>query len=248
VPRRVARIVVFAALGWECRPALRALHSVRRIARRDVHAWSGSAGADEVLVVKTGVGPQRAAAVAARIDLTACAQVISTGCAGGLSADLNVGELVVASAVHDENAVQRTDAPLRARAMALAARHSVRAREGAVRCSATVLSSTADKRAAAASGPIAVEMEGAPLAAAAAAAGVPFLSVRAVIDGADDDLSVLGHISDPTSGRVRPFKLLTHLLRHPDSLAQLRALRVAQLRSDDRLTAFFAAWFTEPQG
>lgn len=237
------RIVVFAALGWECRPALRALHAVRRDARRDVHAWRGSAGTDEVLVVKTGVGPRRAAAVAARLDLSDCAQVISTGCAGGLRADLGAGDLVVASAVHGDDAPHPTDPALRARALTLANQHGLRAHEGAVRCSATMLSSTAAKRAVAAAGAVAVEMEGAPLAAAAAAARVPFLSVRAVLDGADDDLGILGHIADPTSGQIRPLALIAHLLRHPGALAELRGLRLAQLASERRLSAFFAAWF-----
>ncbi|MDX2167520.1 MAG: hypothetical protein SF182_10670 [Deltaproteobacteria bacterium] len=242
----MARIVVFAALGWECQPALRALRGVRREARRDLHAWRGRAGRDEVLVVKTGMGPQRAAAAAATVDLTGCMQVISTGCAGGLAADLQVGDLVVASAVHGDDGVRDTDATLRARVLARAAEHGLHIRIGAIRCSATVLGSPAAKRAAAAAGPIAVEMEGTPLVAAAAAAAVPFLSVRAVLDTADDDLAVLGHISDPTSGRVRPLRLLSHLVGHPQALAQLRTLQRAKRLADDRLSAFFAAWLRQP--
>ena len=236
------RLAIFAALDWECRAALRALRAVRRAPIGDVPRWAGALGGAPAWVVQTGIGPARAAAAAAAVDLDDCALVISTGCAGALDPTLQVGELVIASSVQDGAATHPAAAAPRQRALALAAAHGLRAREGALLCSASLLASAAQKRAAAARGAIAVEMEGAPIAAAAARAGVAFLAVRAVLDRADDDLGVLAHVADPATGRVRPLALAGHLLRHPAALAELRALQRGQRAARHSLTRFFTAW------
>ncbi|HSP96543.1 MAG TPA: hypothetical protein VL049_04780, partial [Candidatus Dormibacteraeota bacterium] len=125
-----------------------------------ITVWRGEADVGEVWVVKTGVGPARAAAAAAQIDLAACALVVSTGCAGGLAPTLRAGDLVVASAVESEDAIHPTDPATRAQLHALATAGGLPMREGVMRCSATMLASRADKHAAAAGGALAVEMEG----------------------------------------------------------------------------------------
>jgi nucleoside phosphorylase len=236
-------VVVFAALGWECRPVLRALRNVRRLRVHGVHAWCGQAGIGEVWVVQTGVGVRRAAAAAAAIDLSACALVVSTGCAGGLAASLRPGDLVIASAVHGDGAAHIVDAATRARLLALADGSGLAIREGPIHCSATMLATRTAKAQAAATGALVVEMEATPLAAAAAAAARPFASVRAVIDAATDDVSLLTRVGDPDTGQVRPGALVAHIVRHPGAIAELRRLRRAQLAAGDALSRFFERWF-----
>lgn len=238
-------IVVFAALGWECRPVLRALRGVRRLSDLRVPAWRGAARLGEVWVVRTGVGPRRAAAAAAAVDLSACALVASTGCAGGLAPALRCGDLVLASAVHADDARHDTDPPTRARLLALATARGLRIHEGPIHCSAALLAARQDKRRAAATGAVAVEMEAGPIAAAATAARRPFVSIRAIIDTAEDDVTLLARIGDPQSGQLRPSDLAAHVLRHPGSIAELWRLRRAQRASRDALRRFFACWFDE---
>jgi hypothetical protein len=118
--------------------------------------------------------------------------------------------------------------------------------EGTIRCSATMIASRADKRAAAASGALAVEMEGGPIVSAARSAARPVVAVRAIIDGADDDLSLLVRIGDPDSGQVRPSALLALLLRRPQAIRELLALRRSQVAARDSLRRLFAIWFARP--
>ncbi|MBX3026942.1 hypothetical protein KF840_18705 [bacterium] len=247
MPRAVPspEIVVFAALGWECRPVLRALRGVRRLRGLRVPAWRGAARHGEVWVVRSGVGPRRAAAAAAAVDLSACALVASTGCAGGLAPPLRPGDLVLASAVHADDARHDTDQAARARLLAMATARGMTIHEGPIRCSAVLLASRADKRRAAAAGAVAVEMEAGPIAAAAAAAGRPFVSIRAIIDAAEDDVTLLARVGDPVSGQLRPAALAAHVLRHPGSVSELWRLRQAQQAAGNALRRFFACWFHE---
>jgi nucleoside phosphorylase len=240
------RVVVFAALGWECRAVLPALRGVRRLHGVAVPAWRGEAAVGEVWVVRTGIGLQRAAAAAAAIELPTCALVVSTGCAGGLSASLRAGDLVVATAVQTDAASHHADPTARRRVLALAGQHGLSIHEGPIRCSGRMLASRADKQAAAATGALAVEMEAAPLAAAAAAAARPFVSVRAVIDAADDDLATLVRTGDPDTGQVRPLALAAYVLRHPSAVAELRRLQRARAAAAAALTRLFAHWFASP--
>ena len=237
------RAVVFAALDWECRAVLHALRGVERRGGLPTPAWRGEAAIGEVLVVQTGVGWPYATAAAAAVDLASCELVISTGCAGGLAPSLRPGDLVIASAVHAQDTSHATDGAARERLLALATQGGLSVCAGPIRCSPVMLGSHAEKRAAAAAGGLIVEMEAAPIGLAAARAGRPFASVRAVIDGADDDLTLLTGLVDPNTGRVRPGALVRQLVRRPRTIAELLALRQWQLAARDSLRRFFGLYF-----
>jgi hypothetical protein len=114
--------------------------------------------------------------------------------------------------------------------------------EGPLLCSATVLATTADKRAAAACGAVVVEMEGGAIAARAAAAQVPFLSVRAILDAVDHELHVPGSLIDPVSGAMRPLAVARYVVTHPGTIAELTALQRMQRAARVSLERFFARW------
>ena len=235
-------IVVFAALEWECSTVLRGLDGVRRAPAEGVARWSGAAGGRPVWVVRTGVGVERAAAATAAAPADA-ALVVSTGCAGGLDPTLRPGDLVVASAIIDPAGdTLPADPQHAATALRQAQEAGLRAGSGAVRCSASVLADVAAKRAAAAGGAVAVEMEGAPIARWAASSGLPFVSVRAVLDGAGEALDIPAGCVDAATGRVRPLALAAHLATHPRQLSRLVALHRMQQAARTALERFFAAW------
>ncbi|MGD9765499.1 MAG: hypothetical protein AB7V27_17520 [Candidatus Binatia bacterium] len=243
------RVAVFAALQWECRAVLHALRNVRRDRLEAVPCWVGTVPGLEVWVMKTGIGVRRAeTAAAVAAGSSAFAVYISTGCAGALQPDLRAGDLAFATAVcgHGIDGELLTDGAYRTRATAAAAAAGLRGIEGPILCSAEVLATIEQKRAAAACGAIAVDMEGGPIAARAAAARVPFVAVRAVLDSAADELHVAGDFLDRATGCVRPMALARYVAMRPGAIPQLVALSRMQRAARDSLERFFTHWLAAP--
>ncbi len=251
-------IAIFAALQWECRAVLRRLRQVERRLLGGLTLWVGrTPAAREVWLVRTGMGTERAAVAAqAALEAQAFELMVSTGCAGGLAPELAPGDLVVATGIafdpesYIPTAESRdhafpTDPAVRAGAMRAAADAGLRCAEGAVWCSSTVLATAADKRAAAARGLIAVEMEGAAIADCAGGARLPFLSVRSILDGVDHDLHLGGQFTDPASGNLKAATLAAYLATHPGALPELLALQRMQRAAEQSLAMFFARWLDD---
>ena len=133
---------------------------------------------------------------------------------------------------------------LRAREAAAAA--GLRCVEGPLLCSGTALLTAAAKRAAADDGAVVVEMEGGAIAARAAAAHVPWLSVRAILDGAEHELHIPGTVIEAATGGVRPLALAGYVARHPRALAELMVLQRMQRAARESLERFFAQWLAGP--
>jgi len=245
--RIVERIAVFAALQWECRPVLGRLRDVTRERLGHFTLWRGRTPAGEVCLMKTGVGLERAAAAARTLSAAqGFALFVSTGCAGGLSPDLAAGDLAVATHVIGGAPGQQfaTHAAQRARLCDAARQAVLRVALGPVLCSPHVLTTVAAKRAAAAAGPVAVEMEGAPIAAQAAASGIPFVSVRAIIDTADTELPHAGRFTDPRSGALKPLAIAAYIATHPGVLPELLAMQRMMKAAQQSLEQLFAAWLS----
>jgi adenosylhomocysteine nucleosidase len=165
-------------------------------------------------VVVSGVGAAAAARACATLVAGGVEALVSWGTAAGLTDAMTAGCVVIdASASADlwaDGLVARLDG--------LAVR-------GTIACPATVLQTPADKRAlAAATGALVADMETDAVAAAARAAGVPWLAVRAVADavGVRVPASVLRAIDD--RGRVRYGRLGAALLGRPRDVAALPAM------------------------
>ena len=241
-------VAIFAALQWECQAVLRHLRDVARHRLGTVAAWHGHTAGQDVWLVKTGVGVQRAATAARLLsDRQRCALFVSTGCAGALAEDLGPGDLAVARAIVAPGGAQHdTDAVQRAHAFRVAERAALRATIATVLCSPEALRSARAKRAAARThGAVAVEMEGAPIAARAAEVGVPFLSVRAILDTVDTELPE--GLVDRDNGTIRSRALVSHLVTHWHSLPSLLPLLRMQAAARGSLARFFGAWFAETQ-
>jgi 4-hydroxy-3-methylbut-2-en-1-yl diphosphate reductase len=133
-------------------------------------------GREQVQVIRTGYGPARASASAARIAAAGPDMVAVGGVGGGLTDELRVGDLVVASQVTDgSSTVSCPSAPLLTGELR---RAGLRARTGPIVTVERLV--RRDHAALAGSGAIAVDMESAPLLAGAA--GRPAAVVRAISD------------------------------------------------------------------
>ena len=239
------RVAIFAALQWECVPVLRHMRQVNRDRLGEFALWRSTQGEREIWLMKTGMGMQQAQAAACTMtDTGSFAVFFSTGCAGALAPDLIPGDLAVATEVIGDTSGRRFAAdPYHCeRARSAAHRLGLRATAGPVLCSPHALTTVFAKRAAAAEGSIAVEMEGAPIAARAAAAGIPFVSVRAILDTADMELPHAGKFIEPQSGTINPLALASYLLTHPGALPGLMGMQRMRNAAQLSLEKFFGAW------
>jgi 4-hydroxy-3-methylbut-2-enyl diphosphate reductase len=165
----MTRLTVCAPLGVEARALRRGLRA-------------GGAG-DQVQVIRTGYGPARSAAAAASIATSVPGTLAVAGVGGGLTSDLQVGDVVVADQVTGGAAtISCGSAPLLAGELR---RAGLRVRTGPI---ATVdhLVRQGDHAQLAATGAIAVDMESAALLAGAA--GRPAVVIRAISDTPDHPL------------------------------------------------------------
>jgi adenosylhomocysteine nucleosidase len=244
----VERIAIFAALGWECRPVLRQMRQVTRERAGDFTVWRGVTARREVVLVKTGMGIVQAAAAARSIgDGGDCALFMSTGCAGALAAELIPGDVVVASAVVASYSDGQFDTHCehRGRAQRAAERAALRVTTGPVLCSPQALMTAEHKRAAAARyGAVAVDMEGASIAAEAARRGIPFILVRAILDTADTELKHTGRFIDPQTGAVKPLALAGYVATHPGAVTDLLSMQRMMRAAQTSLERFVAAYFS----
>ncbi len=137
-----------------------------------------------VRVVRAGMGPRRAERAAQRLAQEPAAAFAVAGVCGALDERFEPGDLVVASALIDPHG-GRIDVPSAALAAALA-RAGLRVHIGAIACVARLADGQPRADLARRTGACAVDMESFWLAPAAA--GRPFVVLRAVSDGPRHEL------------------------------------------------------------
>jgi len=177
--------------------------------------------ADERLRIHvSGIGAGNAARTAAAVAGDAPEALISAGFCGALAGDLRVGELVAADVVVDERTGDRFAADPRLLAAAPG-------RRGAMVSAERIARTPADR---ARLEGLAVDMESAALARAAAEAGIPFLALRAVTDERHHRLPDFDKVMD-AAGRLTPGAGLVHFVLHPRELPALVRLGPAARRA-----------------
>ena len=167
---------------------------------------------------------------------------IGTGVVGALSSGLKPGDLVLSDRIMmidadgrvDERLAAVSDAHARAAGRSLTMA-GIDYSTGAILTSHRVLATGAEKRRAKeSSGAIAVDMETAAIAAEAAARGIPFIAIRAVLDEVDDD--VVGAEMADKDGKVRPMAATSYLIRNPATMLKIPRM----MRNLSRATAAIA--------
>jgi nucleoside phosphorylase len=177
--------LLLAALAWERKAILRPFASVVRIERAAVPTWEVARPGAALRVIQTGMGLEAAARTARAIDDAAAHPWIVIGCAGGLDPTLRPGDVVVAESVSGDECRVACDAASRDRLAAAVRACGLVARIGPLVSSRAPLLSIEEKHGEwQRRGALAVEMEGAAIAAEAARRGVPFAMLRVVLDDA----------------------------------------------------------------
>jgi adenosylhomocysteine nucleosidase len=217
---------------------------------------TGSKGGDGVvtlgdgtLLVVSGVGVSAAAAGARRLAATGARALISWGVAGGLDPGLAAGTLVLPRVIISPDNVSfatATDWREHVRS-AIEALYAV-CTGSLLTCRAPLGSVAAKARAFRETGAVAVDMESSAVAEVAAAQRIPFLAVRAIVDGAADELPEAALIA-ATAGTatLRIFRLLATLARAPGELPALIRLAGRYGRARRALSAVARSGALAPQ-
>jgi len=174
---------------------------------------------NELPVACAGADAARAASLARGLIERGAGGLVSFGLAGGLDPDLMPGTLMLPGLVllPDGRALP-VDPAWRRRAAALLPE----ARSAALAGSDRALAGVADKAALrAAGGAASVDMESHAVAAVAAAAGLPFLVIRAIADPAGRALPPAALAGLSPDGGIRPWAVLLSLVRRPDQFLAL---------------------------
>jgi adenosylhomocysteine nucleosidase len=221
------RVAILAASGRELAPARAALGPIRRGRLNAFRHQVGKAGGTEVHLIETGMGPEAALAAArAVLDGVDVDTVVSTGYAGALEL-AEIGDVILGTDVLNwtkerSRTVFHADSASLSSARKAAGNSGLVWSEGPVVTVAQIVWRAAEKQALGrASGAIAVDMESAAIAQAAADKGVPFLVVRAVSDRAGEDLPMDFNLWFAPFGAWR---CLLEIAKRPSILSELDAM------------------------
>jgi nucleoside phosphorylase len=197
-----------------------------RTERLPVHwARSGLLQNRPILAIANGVGARQAYAAVAGPDLEL---VCNIGFCGALDPALRIADIVVATHVNGEEirVPHASNAAIR----------------GPLASIDHVAQSAVEKAALRSTGAIAVEMEAAGALKRTQALGVPFYSVRAVSDLAEETLRSNFNRALREDGRVRTSELAFQALMHPFTcLPELIRLGRRSAFASERLGEFLAA-------
>lgn len=197
-------LVIAAAMPPEARRLARGLAAARGPAR----------------LVVSGIGPDAARSAAEKcLAPGGVRAVLSAGVAGGLDPSLPCPSVVLAERLEGD----AVDVPLRTRTAAALEAAGIPCRGGDSITTDRVLSDPESKRAAREAGHCIVQMEDRAWLRACREAGVPFASLRVVMDEVGDELpqEVVGW-----GGRPPPLKLAADIARRPSLGPEL--LRLAR--------------------
>jgi len=176
------------------------------------------------VVVLTGDGPRRAARGAAEAIARHRPRVLfGAGVAGALTPGLAVGDILASARVLDAGG----EAPAPSRNLLEAVLAATGARAGTLLTLDRPVVSAAEKAGLAAStgAPAVCDMESAAWARAAAAAGVPYVVLRAVSDTADEDLPRYLARCMNAGGGISRAAVTLRALFHPATIPELLRMR-----------------------
>ena len=226
----------------------RLCHGRKQVVLEAGRLWRGQAGVHRVTLCRCGMGAERAAAALQwLVEHERLWGVLSIGFAGGLQPELTTGDVVLADriqawsacAVPKGGAVEGTFVTPNARLTWLAAAAAERAgllrHRGLLLSHTTLVPGALDKHILGRdTGALAVDMESYCLGSLAAAHGLPFISMRAILDACDTALDL------PLNG-----------LTTPDGGVRLRGAAWAIMRQPGLLKSFWTLWhlsrFTQRQ-
>ncbi len=199
-----------------------------------VGEWQGRT----IVLIRSGMGCDRArralAEMAKKFELE---QVISIGYAGALDPALKVGELVVADQVVYYETMKNYSLDKELLSMMPEARRGTLLTVDSLAAKPQEKKALREKYSA-----VAVDMETSALAEKAQARNIPFISVRAITDTADQELIDCSYLVEE-DGEVSKLKAGWHVLTHPGDMKGMIELGQHAKIATANLTEFLRQYF-----
>ncbi len=245
------RIGLVAAMPEECGPLLRRVSGCRKAGIGRFRAWSFTVGGNEIRLIRSGMGAAHAAEAAAALLSAHNPQLLlSFGFGGAVRQGLATGDIVLASRLFRLDAGELTqlegpDRELTARAEKALESHKASGAFQLHRGEFITTDRIENKRELAGlldrgmENPL-LEMETGTVALIASAARIPFASIRAVSDCADEELGFsISEFTDREMNVSIP-RVLATLARKPRILPQLlRLSRNSRLAGKNLATGIY---------
>jgi adenosylhomocysteine nucleosidase len=194
----------------------------RLLTRQPLELRQPTALGENVVLQVSGMGPERAKAAGEDLISRGAQALLSWGTAAALDPTLMPGTLMLSNTVFSaEGGAFEVDKEWQ-ESVSRSLSSSLNVHHGAVCESGVILDSPAAKAGLyAQNGCTAVDMESAALAQLASEKGLPFLSLRYIVDPHDMALPVSLMASLDTEGQVRLMRLLGQLVLHPTDIVAL---------------------------
>lgn len=221
------------ALPEERKALVRCFRSVKRHTDGAVTFYSGEMAGYAVSLAEGGMGAEAATRASAMLIKRYKPEImISAGFCGAVRPGAGVADLVLCSRLLQQEGglLQETELPpgttsTIAACTAILHQHDIKAWQGSFITSSSVINKTAFAEQLPQDMPVPVlEMESAAVANAAARAGIPFLGIRSVSDGAEEELDFdLGRFVTEDMKISTP-RVILYTLKRPRIIPQLLRL------------------------
>ncbi len=201
---------------------------------------SGTIFSKAVLLLRTGVGPQKTARRLEEVTEPHNLQcVLSIGCAGALSPDIKTGDVVISERLIDDaegGRVYRPSPALVETAEECCKRLGLPFHVGGTASTPNVVATAPEKKNLAVKyGALAVDMESAQVAAWAEKIGIRMLSVRTISDSSADRIPPEAAAIFDRNGKIRLLKAFAFCVGRPRLFLELLRLKSGFDRSIDVL-------------
>jgi len=175
----------------------------------------------KLLITLSGTGARNAKQAAERLLENGATQIISWGCAGGLSPELKAGDLIIPEFIQDQsNALLKSHVSLHSKLTKLLNEQVFFT--GKLIESTTIISSQEEKaHLFTKHNALAVDMESAAAAHVAKTNNTPFIAIRTIVDPASFDLPKAINHSLNTAGNINLTKLVLYICTHPYEIPAL---------------------------
>lgn len=245
------KIGIITAMPEETQSVVRALAGAKKALIGRLAVQQGNLAGHDVVIVEAGMGFDNAARTAEKlIQQVGPDMIISAGFCGGVSAELLVGDIVVATGltIVSEKNLDHVPVEIPAYCKNFVVRQAAEGRRvfaGLFASTAAIMQKTQVAALLPADAPFpVVEMESAAIAIVAVENGIPFCGIRAVSDPFDEELGFsLDEFCDDRM-RIRILKVLLTVARKPRIIPQLirlaRNSRVAAATLSQAVERFLA--------